>query len=145
MSKPQPGRPRVIIYVFASPYLVGAAEDGFRADMVELCAKEDLQLVEIVVDHGPPKRRASDYPVLSRVARDEADGVLVVRSALFVRSRLPDKLERLCPDGPSGWLSAGELKGAGMLPRQTNVGTRRRPLVKRRVTDLRVEGLSPSD
>lgn len=142
MSKPQPGRPRVIIYVFASPYLVGAAEDGFRADMVELCVKEDLDLVEIVVDHGPPKRHASEYPALARVARGEADGVLAVRSALFQRGQFADRLEELCPEGPSAWLPAEALKEGGMLPKRPKAPRRRRTSAKRRVAELRAMGLS---
>lgn len=38
MSTPQPDLPHVIIYIFASPFLRGAAEEGTRVDMIELCA-----------------------------------------------------------------------------------------------------------
>lgn len=68
-------------------------------------------------EQGPPKRRVSDYPSLARIARGEADGVLVVRSPLFRRVCTAERLERLCPEGPSGWLTAAALEAAGLLPK----------------------------
>ena len=144
MSATLPVRPRVIVYVFASPYLSGAAEDVTRAGLVELCAKAGMHLVEIVVDHGPPKRRASKYPALARVARGEADALLVMRSALFTPGRAVDRLERLCPQGSPCWLTAEALREAGMLPRRSRAhGTERpnRP-AKQRAAELRAAGLS---
>lgn len=101
----------------------------------------DLHWVETVVDRGPLKRRAADYPVLARVARGEADGVLVVRSPLYERGRGEDRLERLCPEGPSGWLSADALAEAGLLPRIHKVAARR-PSARQRAASLRASGLS---
>lgn len=142
MSPIHPGRPRVVVYVFASPYLRGAAEDVLRARLVELCSKAGINLVEIVVDHGPPKRRASEYPTLARVARGEADGVMVMRSALFKRGRAVDRLELLCPEESPGWLPADVLKAAGMLPKRRKVVPQAKRPVRRRAAELRSAGLS---
>lgn len=140
MSAP-PGQPRVIVYVFASPFLqFGEAEQGLRADMLALCAKEDLHLVDVVIDYGPPKRRPEEYPALARVAQGEADGVLVTRSCFVPQVRVIDRLERLCA-GESTWLPRDVLAEAGMLPRQTRDAPRRRPGVKRRAVILRASGL----
>jgi hypothetical protein len=115
-----------------------------RAGLVELCAKAGMHLVEIVVDHGPPKRRASEYPALARVARGEADALLVMRSALFTRGRAADRLKRLCPEGSPGWLTAEALREAGMLPRRARVHWTERPRrpAKQRADELRAAGLS---
>lgn len=115
-----------------------------RAGLVELCAKAGMHLVEIVVDHGPPKRRASEYPALARVARGEAHALLVVRSALFARGRVVDRLERLCPEGSPGWLTADALREAGMLPRRVRVQRAERPTrpAKGRAAELHAAGLS---
>lgn len=142
MSAPRPDQPRVIVYSFSSPYLAGEAAQDFRADMLALCAKEDLRLVEVVIDHGPPKRRPEEYPALTRVALGEADGLLIVRSPLYRRTRPADRLEKLCPAGASAWLTADELRAAGMLPQQSRDASRGRPGVKRRAAALRAAGLS---
>lgn len=115
-----------------------------RAGLVELCAKAGMHLVEIVVDHGPPKRRASEYPALARVARGEADALLVMRSALFTRGRAVDRLERLCPEGSPGWLTAAALKAAGLLPRRAGLqgAERTRRPAKQRAAELRAARLS---
>lgn len=138
----EPTPPRVIIYCFSSPFLVGDAADGFCTDMLALCAKEDLHLVDVVIDRGPPKRRPQDYPALVRVARGEADGVLVVRSVFFRRGRIADRLEKLCPKGDGFWLPAEVLDEAGMLPRLDRLTPDRRPALRQRAGELRSAGLS---
>lgn len=141
MSAPASDPPRVLIYVFASDYLFDEAEQGLRDDLRALCIKENLRLVDIVVDRGPPKRRASDYPALACITRGEADGVIVVRSPLFQRGPVADRLETLCPDGPSGWLTADDLAAARLLPKP-RADAPRRPTVKRRAVSLRASGLN---
>lgn len=140
MSVPAPNAPRVLIYVFATSYLFDEAEKGLCADLAEICRKENLALLEIVVDRGPPKRRASDYPVLARLARGEADLVLVVRSPLYQREHPADRLEQLCPEGPSGWLTAEDLGAAGLLSKPRKARPRR-PAVERRAAALHAVGL----
>lgn len=136
MTVPAPNPPRVLIYVFATSYLFEEAEEGLRANLVDICRKENLSLLEIVVDRGPPKRRASDYPALARLARGEADLVLVVRSPLYQRKRPADRLEHLCQEGPSGWFTAEVLTAAGLLPKPRKARPRRRPTVARRAAAL---------
>lgn len=142
MRPPEPDLPRVLIYVFASSYLFEEAEQGLRADLAEMCIKENLRLVDIVVDRGPPKRRVSDYPALARIARGEADGVIVVRSPLYRRGGAADRLEKLCPEGPSGWLTATDLEAAGLLPKRLTRSAPRRRTVKQRAAALRALGLN---
>lgn len=142
MRPPETDPPRVLIYVFASSYLFEEAEQGLRADLAEMCIKENLRLVDIVVDRGPPKRRISDYPALARIARGEADGVIVVRSPLYRRVGAVDRLEGLCPEGPSGWLTAADLEAGGLLPKRIKAAVPRRPSVKRRAAALRGLGLN---
>lgn len=142
MRPPKTDPPRVLIYVFASSYLFEEAEQVLRADLAEMCIKENLRLVDIVVDRGLPKRRISDYPALAWLARGEADGVLVVRSPLYRRVGAADRLERLCPEGPSGWLTAADLEAAGLLPKRLKGSAPRRTSVKRRAASLRGRGLN---
>lgn len=140
MTVPAPNPPRVLIYVFATSYLFEEAEEGLRADLADICRKENLCLLAIVVERGPPKRRASDYPALARLGRGEADAVLVVRSPLYQREYPADRLEMLCPEGPSGWLTAKDLTAAGLLPKPRKARPRR-PTVERRAAALYAMGL----
>jgi len=108
--------PRVIVYVYASPELPGDEDRALAADIEAICGQEGLTLVDRVVDRGPPKRRRSQYPVLARLLRGEADVLLVVRSPLYCRGALADRLEAAAAAGPFAWLSVAELQAAGLLP-----------------------------
>lgn len=141
MSATETDPTRVLIYVFASSYLFEEAEQGLRADLAEMCIKENLRLVDIVVDRGPAKRRVSDYPALARIARGEADGVIVVRSPLYRRVGAADRLEKLCPEGPSGWLTAADLEAGGLLPKRIKRAPGR-PTAKQRAASMRALGLN---
>ncbi|MFO0578658.1 MAG: hypothetical protein U1A78_32040 [Polyangia bacterium] len=111
-----PAPRRLVLYYFMSPYLSDKEAKRFRFEMSELCVRNQLELVELVIDRGPPKRRVEDYPALRRVAQGEADGVLVVRSPLYGRGPVPDLLESFCAEGPSEYLSKERLARGGMLP-----------------------------
>lgn len=139
-------RPRVIVYVFASPLLGGLGEkqdEALAAEVEELCALEDVACVETVVDRGPPKQRGDQYPVLRRLLRDDVDALLVVRSPLYAPAAVRDRLDDACPPGPFAWLSAEELRQSGLLPPVSAPGLRkrRRPVVQR-ARALRAERLS---
>ncbi len=135
-------RPRVIVYVFASQ-LVSPQEDGTLVAQVEqICAEENVKCVDTVVDRGPAKRRGEQYPILARLARQDVDALLVVRSPLYERSVPADCLEALCPEGPFAWLSAEELRDAGLLPTvRPAAPRRRRPPAGQRARALRAQGL----
>lgn len=142
MSVLAPAKARVLIYVFASAYLLDDAIEKLRADLADMCRREDLQLIQIVIDRGPPKRSPTHYPVLDRILRGQADGVLVVRSALYQRGRPADRLERLCPKGPAGWLTVADLQAGGLLPKPRKPVFKRRPSLLRRTAKLRDQGLN---
>lgn len=136
-------RPRVIVYVFASQ-LVPAEEDGeLVAQVAEICAQEDVTCLDTIVDRGPAKQHREQYPILARLAGEEADALLVVRSPLYERSVPADLLEAVCPAGPFVWLSADELRDADLLPAPAPRGPRRRrrPSAAQRARALRAQGL----
>lgn len=139
-------RPRVIVYVFASPLLGGPGEKedaALVAEVEQICAQEDVACVEAVVDRGPPKQRGEQYPVLDKLLRDDVDALLVVRSPLYAPAAVPDRLDAACPPGPFAWLSAQELRQAGLLPPASAAGLRkRRRSAVQRALALRAERLS---
>lgn len=139
-------RPRVIVYVFASPLLGGLGEKqdaALAAEVAQICTLEDVACVETVVDRGPPKQRGEQYPVLRQLLRDDVDALLVVRSPLYAPAAVRDRLDAACPPGPFAWLSAEELRRSGLLPPvpATGLRKRRRP-VAQRARALRAERLS---
>ncbi|HRI51583.1 MAG TPA: hypothetical protein PLW65_15495, partial [Pseudomonadota bacterium] len=93
-------RPRVIVYVFASPLLSDQEDGELVAQVEEICAEEEVTCVDTVVDRGPAKQRREQYPILARLAADDVDALLVVRSPLYERSVPADRLEAACPAGP---------------------------------------------
>lgn len=136
-------RPRVIVYVFASP-LLGEQEDlALVAQVEQICVQEDVACVATVVDRGPPKQRCDEYPVLARMRGGDVDALLVVRSPLYTPGVIADRLEAACPPGPFAWLSQDELHAAGLLPPAAKVSSRprRRPKPVQRARALRAQGL----
>ena len=133
---------RLILYYFMSPYLSDQEAKRFRFEMSELCVRNQFELVELFIDRGPPKRRVEDYPALRRVAQGEADGILVVRSPLYERGAVPDRLESFCAEGPSDYLSKERLAKGGMLPAPPLREPPRRVPARRRAVALLRTGLT---
>lgn len=137
----QSARPRVIVYVFASPLLSDQEDGELVAQVQEICAEEEVTCVDTVVDRGPAKQRREQYPSLARLAADDVDALLVVRSPLYARSVPADRLEAACPAGPFVWLSADELRDADLLPAAAPPAPRRRrPKAAQRARALRAQG-----
>ena len=132
--------PRVIVYVFACPLLPGDEDDELGAELEQVCAQEGVVMVDRVVDRGPPKSRAAEYPVLGRLSRGEADALLVVRSPMYRRGAVADRLEAVSEQGPFAWLSVAELRQADLLPPALPTRVRRRPSVAKRAVALRAQG-----
>jgi hypothetical protein len=134
--------PRVIVYVFASPQLVGSEDAQLLADVEKICAEEGVVLVDSIVDRGPPKSPREHYPVLARLQRGDADLLLIVRSPFYRRGDVADALESCCAEGPFGWLSKDDLRRADLLPpARTSIRRRPRVSVRSRARALRAQGL----
>jgi hypothetical protein len=147
MADIAPLSPRVIVYVYGSPLLGGTPDVELGEDVARICAQEGVLLVDRVIDRGPPKSHPEQYPALVRLARGEADLLLVVRSPLYHANRGAgrDCLEAACEPGPFAWLSLGELRQAGLLPQLPKLAQphrrRSRSPVVQRARALRSQGL----
>jgi hypothetical protein len=139
MQDAPPAPPRVIVYVFASSLLTGQEDDGLITDVGLICAEEGVQLIDIIVDRGPPGQRREDYPVLARLQRGAADLLLIVRSPYYRRGATPDLLESCAAEGPFCWLTLDDLRRAELLPAHPR--RRARVPVKSRARALRAQGL----
>ena len=88
---------RIIVHVFAKKPLSPDQYKRLRAQTAQTIAAQGRQLVDLVIDTGPPKRDPADHETLRRIARGEADapdidGRVYVRGSIrpgeFARVRI---------------------------------------------------------
>lgn len=138
--------PRVILHVFSSEELTEANIAQLRDKTIEILEAQGRALIDLVVDCGPPKRDAADHESLMRIARGEADGIMLMQYPLRItpkksRDILGSQITSMFPLV----LSAAELAERGLLPGGT-VFLPQRPVgdAAKRASELRTEGLSLS-
>jgi hypothetical protein len=90
--------------------------DNLRAQIAPIASSANMKIVDVVVDAGPPKRHPSEYPILSRLARGEADVLLLGRSPRLRRSPDRDLLESKCQPQPMAFFTVAELRALGLFP-----------------------------
>lgn len=107
---------RLIAQVFTKqpPSLQDRA--SLHARLATLCAENGADLTDLLFEAERPSRCPSDYPALVRVARGEADGIVLTRLPLSLSPR--KSRDRLCAllEGPIRLVSAQELRERGLLP-----------------------------
>ncbi len=80
-----------------------------------------MELVDLVLDTGPPKKKRGDYPVLKRLERGEADVLAAGRSDLRRQSLSQDWLESRLRPQPVALFSVADLARLGVLARLRGV------------------------
>jgi hypothetical protein len=107
---------RLIAHVFTEQPQPAESLITLRERLAQVCAEHGATLIELVLDHEQPARRLHDYPSLVRIARGEADGLVLTRLPLSFDARR--SCDRLCAAlvGPLMILTASELRTRGLLP-----------------------------
>lgn len=118
-------RKRLLVYWFAPESMRNAPVEGMRERMERFASEGGMELVDIIIDSGPPKKHPRDYPVLARLERGEADLLLLGRSELLKRSAEQDLLESTCRPEPMAFFTAAELQALGLLPVDRSEGEAR--------------------
>lgn len=107
---------RLIAHVFTKEPQPAESLVTLRERLSQVCAEHGAMLLDLVLDHEQPARRLLDYPSLVRIARGEADGLVLTRLPLSFDARR--SRDRLCSAlaGPLMILTAAELRTRGLLP-----------------------------
>ncbi|MFO0576766.1 MAG: hypothetical protein U1A78_22410 [Polyangia bacterium] len=107
---------RLIAHVFTKEPQPAESLVTLRERLSQVCAEHGAMLLDFVLDHEQPARRLLDYPSLVRIARGEADGLVLTRLPLSFDARR--SRDRLCAAlvGPLMILTAAELRTRGLLP-----------------------------
>lgn len=109
-------RKRLLVYWFAPESMRNAPVEGMRERMERFASEGGMELIDIEIDSGPPKKHPRDYPILARLERGEADLLLLGRSELLKRSAEQDLLESTCRPEPMAFFTVAELRDLGLLP-----------------------------
>lgn len=141
----KPAPQRLILQVFTTPKwnLTDDQIAQLRALAQNGIAAEGGQLVDFIVDRGPPKRDPAEHASLMRIARGEADGLVIMQFPLYrgrTRKRTPDVLASQLA-GPFLMLTSGDLVARGLMPAGV-VPLRSMVDVIRRALLLRLQGFT---
>ena len=107
---------RIIVHVFAKKPLSPDQYKRLRAQTAQTIAAQGRQLVDLVIDTGPPKRDPADHETLRRIARGEADGVALFTLPLSIAPKTTSDVLQSQLSGPFLLLTEGELAERGLLP-----------------------------
>ena len=107
---------RIIVHVFAKKPLSPDQYKRLRAQTAQTIAAQRCQLVDLVIDTGPPKRDPADHETLRRIARGEADGVAIFTLPLSIAPKKTADVLRSQLSGPFLLLTEEELAERGLLP-----------------------------
>ena len=107
---------RIIVHVFAKKPLSPDHYKRLRAQTAQTIAAQARQLVDLVIDTGPPKRDPADHETLRRIARGEADGVAIFTLPLSIAPKKTADVLQSQSNGPFLLLDAAELAVRGLLP-----------------------------
>lgn len=111
---------RLIAHIFTPQKPSHQAAATMRAQLAQICAESGADLVDLIFDTETPSRRLRDYPSLVRIARGEADGIVLARIPSAVER--PKSRDRLC----------AELEGAASIMLLTTEELRTRRLLPAR-------------
>lgn len=109
---------RLIAHIFTSQKTSHQAAATLRAQLAQICADRGTDLVDLIFDTETPSRRLRDYPSLVRIARGEADGIVLARMPSAFET--PKSRDRLCAvlEGSTSimLLTTEELRTRRLLP-----------------------------
>ena len=71
--------PRIIAHIFAKQNIPAQQLDELRARLSATCEEQGRRLVDIIVDYGGPRFDPADHKSLRRIARGDADGVMLMQ------------------------------------------------------------------
>ena len=109
--------PRIIAHVFSSETYSHVQLSNLRMRLERACEEEGRSLVDLVIDRGPARENPARHQSLQRIARGDADGILIMRLPLTLQpNKSRDVLGRHL-DGPLRFLSKAELAELGLLPK----------------------------
>lgn len=108
-------RQRTIVYIYAE----NSPDQERRSLPAQASAQFKEQAgslpVEVVIDKGPLTRRRTQSRVLARLAKGEADRLLIVGTVTYEINAAADRFLPLLAGLPAKWLSRGDLERAGLL------------------------------
>lgn len=130
---------RLIAQVFAKQPPALRERATLRAQLAAICAENGSDLIDLLFEEEKPSRRLADYGSLVRIARGEADGLVITRLPLSLKPR--KSRDCLCAllDGPIRLISAQELRERGLLPSLPRESLSLED-ASRRATELRAAG-----
>lgn len=142
----KPAPQRIIAHIFMKTELPSAHIAKMRTQMEGICEAEGHALVDLIIDRGPPKRDAAEHASLLRIARGEADGLMLSQMPLTLTPKKSADVLLSHLDGPIVFLKAAELAERGLLPGGTKY-TQHRSLTDAasRAVELHAEGMSLRD
>jgi len=118
---------RVIVQVFTKKPLTPDKYQRLRAQTAETIAAQGSQLVDLVIDTGPPKRSPAEHETLRRIARGEADGVAIFTLPLSLAPKRTADVLQAQLSGPFLLLTTDELADRGLLPEGSRYAGHRTP------------------
>lgn len=118
---------RIIVQVFTKKPLTPDQYKRLRAQTAETIAAQGSQLVDLVIDTGPPKRRPAEHETLGRIARGEADGVAIFTLPLSIAPKKTADVLQAQLSGPFLLLTADELADRGLLQEVARYAGQRAP------------------
>ena len=123
--KPIP--PRIIAHIFAKQSIPAEDLEKLRAQLSTTCEAQGRTLVDLIVDQGGAKLDPSDHKSLQRIARGDADGVMLMQLPLTMTPDKSHDVLRSQLDGPVRFLTAADLAVRGLLPGGTRYTPHRTP------------------
>lgn len=112
--KPIP--PRIIAHIFTKQNIPADELEKLRTRLSATCEEQGRTLVDIVVDQGAAKFDPAEHKSLRRIARGDADGVMLMQLPLTMSPDKSRDVLRSHLDGPLRFLTAADLAERGLLP-----------------------------
>lgn len=123
--KPIP--PRIIAHIFTKQNIPAEQLEKLRAQLSATCEAQGRALVDIIVDQAGAKSDPAEHESLRRIARGDADGVMLMQLPLTMTPDKSRDVLRSQLDGPVRFLTAADLAERGLLPGGTRYTPHRTP------------------
>lgn len=108
--------PRIIAHVFAREQMSKAQFAKAQSFIAETYEKEGRRLVDLVIDYGPPKVDPAEHESLWKIARGDADGIIIMEYPVAGVPTPSGDILHAQLDGAFVVLTAAELAERGLVP-----------------------------
>lgn len=119
----QPIPPRIIAHIWTTETYTAERIASLRTRIARDLEAQGRALVDLLLDRGYPKGDPVEHESLRRIAKGEADGVMLMRLPVTMTGEQSRDVLLKHLDGPIRFLNAAELAELGLLPG----GTRYKP------------------